>query len=193
MPKRPFEILDTPEQQPLMRPRTSPLTPRDYGSTPRAEGVPRGLAGSSLPQRLSALGRRTFRRAIRAFEAAHGRGGRMRTLASTVRRRLFSTPLASARAAAVVEATEALAVYVVWFSFVNWVMNAVGADKFIAYWTDPEDWANDKDDVPKNKQSNTSANSTVVGDGNPVAPCMPTYEYPNAFTLAMGTAIASPA
>ena len=178
--------------QGLRSPTTSPLTPRNYNSTPRANAVPRGLGGSSLPERFNAAGRRAYRRAIRGFQQFHRARGGMRTLVSTARRRLFATPIARAAGTAAVEASEAALIYAAYFSVMNWILFKLGVDKFIAKHTSWEDWSLGPDDVPKDKQDNDHPNN-MFGDGDPIAPCMPVHEYPNAFTFAMGSPIAASA
>lgn len=181
--------------QGLRSPSSSPLTPVNYGSTPRANGVPRGMGRNfqGLPERFRGefhrIGRRVRYRAIRAFQSFHARRGGLRTISRVVRRRLFATPLAASVGTAALEAAEASVIYAAYFSAMNWILLKLGVDKIIAKWTTVDDWSLGSDDVPKDKQDNDHSNS-MFGDGDPRAPCMPTREFPNAFSLAMGSPIA---
>lgn len=193
MPKRLRDFLSpgTPgERHPLLRNQglgspSSPLTPTNYASIPRAESTPSGLAGSSVPQRLNPVGRRQYRRWLRAVRGRRV-SATMNTFGRTARR-LFG-PVATARAATVAAATRAVIEVYAFYSAMNWFLFAIGADRFIAHHTTVEDFSLGPDDQPMTETHHP--NSVVMGTDDPVAPCM--HGYPNVVSRASGTPVAAP-
>lgn len=175
------------------RPGYSPLSP----GTPKTPRIARAFRRPRFPTGFN-YGESPPSPRARGITRVATAGGR------SVRRRLFGgleeetplledTPIAEAASTGAIAASEALIIYAVVFSFLDWFLFKIGADSFIRKHTKWQDWSNGPDDVPKDKQQNKHPNGIFIGSASARAPCMPTREYPNAFTVAMGSPIAASA